>query len=185
MTEESLENELRKRLSLSWKHRREGRRDLTIPIVNEVERSCREKGLNELLLKALLYQSRLAGDDGDRERELKICEERVSISNDLGKPDFVAQAYKRLGEVQNHMDLNEESLQNLSKAYGMYQKLDGTKNLDWGGVHYVLAQIKEKFDEIEEAKFHWRKAIHFYTKANVKEGIEECEDRLAKLRKLE
>jgi len=116
---------------------------------------------------------------GDAARAL--YEEAVAISRKEGDALLLAHTVRHLGDIHQdagRMELAEPCYQ---EALALYRGHDGTAPLDLANAIRPLAMLKHDTGEVEEARRLWEEARELYVAVNVREGVAESSERLARL----
>jgi tetratricopeptide (TPR) repeat protein len=151
-------------------------RDLT-----EAVKLCRSAGAQPELVRALKGLGQIQRDKGRVDAALPLYEEAVSICRKYCDDLMLAHTVRHLGDIHRALGDVELAESNYQEALVLYRGNESTSPLDLANAIRPLAILWHDAGEIEEATSLWTEAKDLYVKADVKAGVNECENRLAEL----
>jgi tetratricopeptide (TPR) repeat protein len=141
---------------------------------------CRADG-GVALARALTGLGQIERDMERRDLARQYYEEALAIYRVEGNALRVAHTVRHLGDIHQEdgrLDLAEPCYH---EALNLYRTDQGASPLDLANTIRSFAIFKEDAGDVEEAKRLWEEARNLYGAVNIKEGVAESSDRLARL----
>lgn len=166
-------------IEAAWQARREGRHGDAERGLLDAVRVSREGGLRIDLIRALKALAHVVRDVGQRERALPLYEEAVALSREEGDALLLAHTVRHLGDLHLEADRRIEADRCYQEALARYRAVSDPPPLDFANALRPAAMLRELEGNADAARQLWSEARRFYQAAGVREGVEECERRLA------
>ncbi len=178
------EHESRRAIELmeqAWGARREQRLAEAHRKLGEAVSLCRQAGAQRELVLALGKLGHVELDLGNSDAARALYEEAVTICRDQGDPLTLAHTVRHLGDVHRHAGRREDADACYQEALALYRNHEQPPKLDLANAIRPMAIFKEDAGMVQEAKQLWEEARDLYTAVDVKDGVDECSDHLARL----
>jgi len=163
----------------AWQARREGRHGDAERSLLEAIAVSREAGLRIDLIQALKALAHVARDLGQIERALPLYEEAVTLSREEGDALLLAHTVRHLGDLHREASRDKEARRCYQEALFLYQTASNVPPLEFANALRPAAILTEAEGDFEAARQLWSEALRLYQAAGVREGVEECERRIA------
>lgn len=178
------ENESRDAIELmeqAWGARRENRLDEAHKNLVEAVSLCRQSGAQRELVLALGKLGHVELDLGKNDAARAVYEEAITICRDEEDPLSLAHTVRHLGDVHRHVGRLEDTEACYQEALELYRNHEQPPTLDLANAIQPIAILKEDAGMVQEAKQLWAEARYLYRAVDVKDGVAECSDHLARL----
>jgi tetratricopeptide (TPR) repeat protein len=141
----------------------------------------REAGSPGDLVRALRGLAQVERDLGRGDAVLPLYEEAVAVCRRQGDPLDLAHTIRHLGDVHRAAGRSDLAEPCYVEALALYRGSERTDPLDLANAVRPLAILEESRGEVEAARALWTEARRLYEVVNVRQGVAECADRLARL----
>ncbi len=152
----------------------DAKRDLT-----EAVEICRRSNVPSQLAIALADLGQIERDLHHSDAALQHYEEAVAIWRAEGDPLKLAHTVRHVGDIQRSEGRMELAEPCYREALNLYRGNEQTPPLDLANAIRGMALLKEGVGEGEQARPLWTEARDLYATVGVKEGVAECNRRLA------
>ncbi len=162
--------------------RRENRLTDAHQDLTEAVALCRQASAHRELVQALKALAQIERDMGHGDAAQPLYEEAVGLCRAGEDVLMLAHTIRHLGDL--HQDAGRVELAEpcYREALEVYRSHTQTRPGDLANAIRPMAILKEDVGEIEEARRLWAEAKDLYAAIKLREGVDECSDRLARLR---
>ena len=108
-------------------------------------------------------------------------EEAVALYRSLGDELRVAHTIRHLGELHTEAGRLAEADACLTEALETYRARDDAPTLDLANAVRPMAILREEQGREAEARSLWTEARSLYADEQIQEGVQECDEHLARL----
>jgi tetratricopeptide (TPR) repeat protein len=145
------------------------------------ETVARHTDTPEALARALTVLAQVDRDQRRPEAARPHYEEAVALYRSLGDELRVAHTIRHLGELHTEAGRLAEADACLHEALEIYRAHDDAPTLDLANAVRPMAILREEQGHEAEARDLWTEARSLYAEQRIQEGIQECDEHLARL----
>ena len=165
----------------AWDARREKRLAEAHTNLLEAVSLSRQSGAQRELVLALRKLGHVELDLGNNDSARAVYEEAITICRVEGDLLTLAHTVRHLGDVHRHAGRVEDAEACYQEALELYRSHEQPPKLDLANAIRPIAILKEDAGMVQEAKTLWAEARDLYRAVDVKDGVAECSDHLARL----
>ncbi len=176
VTELSTEQLLRE----AWRQRGLGHYKQCKDLIDQASELCVD---DDYLTWGRLYHiyMQIEADHDRFDKALSYSRKSVSFYERSKNPPRLAHATRHLADLECHLDMLTESYNHYKKALDHYRQ-NNSPAMDLANTLRGLAILLEKSNDLDAAREAWKEARDIYDKYGIKEGVDEAEERLLKLK---
>ncbi|MDQ6893325.1 MAG: tetratricopeptide repeat protein [Acidobacteriota bacterium] len=147
----------------------------------EAARGGRGEGDGAVLIQALTGLAQIERDFGRCEAALPLYEEALAISRLEGDALTIAHTVRHVGDLHREAGRPEPAERCYLEALEIYRGSTTVPALDLANAIRPLAILRDDAGDRVEARRLWNEARALYAASGVREAVEECSRRLARL----
>ena len=159
--------------------RREGRLEDARLSAEKTVALCREAGLNQKLVRALMLLGQIERDTAHREKAVKFYEEATVISREVDEPLRFAHTVRHLADLHRELGSLDLAEGFYNESLAIYRRERDASPGDLANAVRGFAVMKDAAGASEQAKVLWEEARRLYSALGVDEGVEECNAHLS------
>jgi tetratricopeptide (TPR) repeat protein len=161
--------------------RREDRLADAHRLYGEAVEAARRDGGPAALIQALKGLAQIERDLGRPEAALPLYEEALAIGRLEGDALTIAHTVRHVGDLHRKAGRPEAAERCYLEALEIYGGSTTVPALDLANAIRPLAILRDEAGDRAEARRLWEEAKTLYAASGVREGVEECSRRLARL----
>jgi len=173
-----MNDRLEKKIDDAYAARRERRLDHAYAGFEEVASICRKEGKRIEMVKALNGLAQIERDRDNPDAALPHYSEAVEFCREFDEGLLLAHTIRHLGDLYQQIGQLNSADSCYREALEIYRNDAGTEKLELANAIRPTALLMEKLSKAEDARRFWEEAKALYAAAGVREGIDECTQRI-------